>query len=55
VLRADVDIALICHSAEKLRRAHTLMVRKIGASQKRRAAAQASAARIMNLKAHYLA
>jgi beta-N-acetylhexosaminidase len=55
VLRADVDIALICHSAEKLRRAHTLMVRKIGASQKRRAAAQASAARIMTLKAHYLA
>jgi beta-N-acetylhexosaminidase len=54
VLRTDVDIALICHSAEKLRRAHALMVRKIGASQKRRAAAKASATRIMALKGQYL-
>jgi beta-N-acetylhexosaminidase len=55
VLRADVDVALICRSAEKLRRAHALMARKIGASRRRRAAAEASAARIMALKAHYLA
>jgi len=54
VLRAEVDIALICRSAEKLRRAHALMIRKIGASPRRRAAAEASAARIMALKAQYL-
>jgi beta-N-acetylhexosaminidase len=55
VLRAEVDIALICHSAQKLRRAHALMVKKIGASDKRRASAEASVARIMALKAQYLA
>jgi beta-N-acetylhexosaminidase len=54
VLRADIDVALICHSARKLRRAHTVMMRKIGASEKRRVAAQASASRIMAIKSKYL-
>jgi beta-N-acetylhexosaminidase len=55
VLRAEVDIALICHSAQKLRRAHALMVKQIRASDGRRASAEASVARIMALKAQYLA
>jgi beta-N-acetylhexosaminidase len=55
LLRADVDVALICHSATKLRRAHAVMVRKIGAAQRNLARAQASAARILALKAQYLA
>jgi beta-N-acetylhexosaminidase len=54
VLRADIDLALICRSAEKLRRAHALMVRKIGQSEERRSRAQAAAGRIMALKALYL-
>jgi len=54
VLRARVDVALICRSAEKLRRAHTVMARKIGESEKRRAAAEAAAARILAMKSQYL-
>ncbi len=55
VLRADVDVALICHSAKKLRRAHAVMVKKIGAAERDRVCAQASAARILALKAQYFA
>lgn len=54
VLRAQIDVALICRSAEKLRRAHAVMVRKIGGSEKRRAAAEAAAVRILSLKSQYL-
>jgi len=54
VLRADIDLALICRSAEKLRRAHALMVRKIGQSEERRSRAEAAAGRIVALKALYL-
>jgi beta-N-acetylhexosaminidase len=54
VIRARVDVALICRSAEKLRRAHAIMARKIGESEKRRAAAEAAAARILAMKAQYL-
>lgn len=54
VLRARVDVALICRSAEKLRRAHAVMARKIGESEKRRAAAEAAAARILAMKSQYL-
>jgi beta-N-acetylhexosaminidase len=54
VLRADIDVALICRSAEKLRQAHALMVRKIGQSEERRSRAEAAAGRIMALKALYL-
>ena len=54
VLKADIDLALICRSAEKLRQAHALMVRKIAQSEERRSRAEAAAARIMALKALYL-
>jgi len=54
VLRADIDTALICHSAEKVETAHALMTRKIGESVKRREQAETSAARIMTLKSRYL-
>ena len=54
VLRADIDTALICHSAEKVETAHALMTRKIGESVKRREQAEAAAARIMTLKSTYL-
>ncbi len=55
VLRADIDTALICHSAEKVETAYALMARKIGESVKRREQAETSAARIMTLKSMYLA
>ncbi len=55
VLRAQVDVALICRSANKLRRAHAVMVRKIGESEKRRADAEAAADRVLALKSQYLA
>jgi len=54
VLRADIDTALICHSAEKVQTAHALMTRKIGGSAKRRGQAESAAARIMTLKSRYL-
>jgi beta-N-acetylhexosaminidase len=55
VLQADIDLALICRSAEKLRQAHALMVRTIGRSEARRSRAEAAVGRIMALKALYLA
>jgi beta-N-acetylhexosaminidase len=54
VLKADIDVVLICHSREKLDRAFGVMVGKIGKSETIRRAAEASAARIMALKTHYL-
>jgi len=54
VLRADIDVALICRSAEKLRQAHALMIRKIGQSEERRSRAEAAAGRITALKTFYL-
>lgn len=54
VLRAQVDVALICRSAKKLRRAHTLMAMEIGESKNCRAEAEASAGRILALKSRYL-
>jgi beta-N-acetylhexosaminidase len=54
VLRADIDVALICRSAEKLRQAHDFMVRQIGRSQEGRRRAEAAVGRIMALKALYL-
>jgi beta-N-acetylhexosaminidase len=54
VLRAQADLALICHSAKKLRRAHAVMVRKIRESEKRRADAEASAGRLLSLKSQYV-
>jgi beta-N-acetylhexosaminidase len=54
VLKAEIDVALICHSAEKLRRAHALTLRNIAASEKARQRAEAAAARILALKARYL-
>lgn len=54
VLRADIDVALICHSAEKLRRAHAVMLKRIERSEKRRYGAEASAGRILALKSQYL-
>jgi beta-N-acetylhexosaminidase len=55
VLRADIDMALICHSAEKVAQAQALIARKIGESETIRARAEASAARVMALKTQYLA
>jgi beta-N-acetylhexosaminidase len=54
VLRAQVDVALICRSAEKLRRAHAVMTGKIGESERRRLDAEASAGRVLALKSQYL-
>jgi beta-N-acetylhexosaminidase len=54
VLRAEIDVALICRSAEKLRRAHAVILRNIERSEKRRAGAEASADRILALKSQYL-
>ena len=54
VLRAQVDVALICRSAEKLRRAHAVMAGKIRESQRRRLDAEASAGRVLALKSQYL-
>jgi len=54
LLRAHIDVALICRSAEKLRQAHAFMIRKIGQSEERRTRAEAAAGRIMALKALYL-
>jgi beta-N-acetylhexosaminidase len=54
VLRADIDVALICHSVAKMETAYALMARKIGKSVKRRQQAEAAAERIMALKAKYI-
>jgi beta-N-acetylhexosaminidase len=54
VLKADIDVVLICRSQEKLERAFGVMAVKIGKSETIRRAAEASAARIMALKTHYL-
>jgi beta-N-acetylhexosaminidase len=54
VLRADVDMALICRSAEKLAQAHACMTKKIAESERMRARMEASVARIMALKTLYL-
>jgi beta-N-acetylhexosaminidase len=54
VLRAQIDVVLICRSEKKLRRAHAVMARKVGTSEKRRAAAEAASARILAMKSHYL-
>jgi beta-N-acetylhexosaminidase len=54
VLRAQIDVVLICRSAEKLRRAHAVMARKTGESEKRRTAAEAAASRILAMKSQYL-
>jgi beta-N-acetylhexosaminidase len=55
VLRADIDMALICRSAEKLRQAHAVMARKIAGSEEHRRRAEAAAGRILAVKARYLA
>jgi beta-N-acetylhexosaminidase len=54
VLKADIDIVLICRSREKLEHAFALMVGKIGRSETLRRRAEASAGRSMALKTHYL-
>lgn len=54
ILRADIDVALICRSARKLRRAHALMRAKIERSEGKRASAEASVRRILGLKSQYL-
>jgi beta-N-acetylhexosaminidase len=54
VLRADVDVALICRSSEKLEQAHACMTKKIGESERMRTRAEASVARIMAIKTLYL-
>lgn len=54
VLRADIDVALICRSARKLRRAHAIMHAAIEQSERKRASAEASARRILALKSQYL-
>jgi beta-N-acetylhexosaminidase len=53
-LRADIDMILICHSAEKIRQAHALMTRKLEASEKLRRRGEQSAHRILGLKRAYL-
>ena len=52
-LRADIDMVLICHSAEKIALAHALMTRKIGKSEKLRRRGEQSANRILALKTDY--
>ncbi len=54
VLKADIDVALICHSADKTAYAAERMTRKIGQSGRARDEALASVGRIMSLKQAYL-
>jgi hypothetical protein len=54
VLKADIDVVLICRSREKLDHAFGVMVGKIGKSATLRRRAEASAGRSMALKTHYL-
>jgi len=54
VLKADIDVVLICRSREKLDHAFGVMVGTIGKSETLRRRAEASAARIMALKTLYL-
>lgn len=53
VLRAEVDIALICHSREKMEKAFERMSAVMAASDKLRAAAHTSCRRLLQLKAKY--
>jgi beta-N-acetylhexosaminidase len=54
VLRAEIDIALICRSAGKQKKAYRWITRKIGESEGARRRAENSAARILLLKNTYL-
>jgi beta-N-acetylhexosaminidase len=54
VLKAEIDVALICHSAEKLAFAAARIARKIGGSDRVRGKALASVGRIMALKEAFL-
>jgi beta-N-acetylhexosaminidase len=53
-LRADLDVILICRSAEKIGQAHTLMTRKLEAKEKLRRRSEQSVHRVLTLKAAYL-
>ena len=54
VLKADIDIGVICRSREKLEHGLYSHGRKIGKSVKLRQQAEASAGSIMTLKSLYL-
>ena len=53
-IKPGQSVVLICRSREKLDKAFGVMVGKIGKSEMLRRRAEASAARIMALKMHYL-
>ena len=53
-LRAGVDIQLICHTAEKWRRAHRHLVRLGESDAKDRERIRQAAARVARLKEHWL-
>lgn len=54
VLRADIDVALICHSLELAAEARDRMARRIADSEKIRSRHERSLERIMRLKREYL-
>jgi beta-N-acetylhexosaminidase len=54
VLRAEVDLALICHTAALVEEARDRMARRIAASEKVRRRHALSLERILRLKREYL-
>ena len=54
VMTADIDIALICHSMEKMEIAHGQMTQSVAASESLKRANKLSFDRIMHLKQTYL-
>jgi beta-N-acetylhexosaminidase len=55
VLRAEVDLALICHTAALVEEARDRMARRIATSEKVRRRHHRSLDRILRLKSQYLA
>ena len=54
VLGAEIDIALICHSRQKMEKAYQVLLEVGGESEESRRKATASVQRILNLKQKYL-
>jgi beta-N-acetylhexosaminidase len=51
---ADIDIALICHSRQKIEKAYQVLLEVVGETEESRRNASASVQRILNLKQKYL-
>lgn len=53
LLQADVDVALVCHTQEKIERTFAFMARASASSQRGRQAAERSVGRILAMKERY--